>query len=132
PSVKKRMKVKYDIENTTEFLDNFWTDKKNGFGLMFIGGWLIGIIALIFISFGIIVIKITNPELVLNNYYFISLGVVSYLICYFLVFKDSEYLKYFDEFKNWKIAEKRKNILLSIIFIIGVIALFFSSLLCFN
>jgi amino acid transporter len=102
------------------------------FGLRYAGGWLIGIIALFFISLGIIVVNISNPEIVLNHYYFILFGVVSYLICYFLVFKNDAYLKYFDEFKNWTIAEKRKNVLLSVGFIIGVITLSFSSLLYFN
>ena len=132
PSVKKRMKENEGIENPTEWYDKFWTDKKNGFGLLFIGGWLIGIIALILISIGIIVINITNPEMVLNKYYFISLGVISYLTCYFLVFKNDEYLKYFNEFKNWTRAEKRKNVSLSVGFFIGVITLFFISLLYFN
>jgi hypothetical protein len=129
PSIKNRMKEKYGIENPTEWYNRFWTDKKDGFSLWFSGGWLIGIIALIFISIGKIAINITNPEIVLNYYYFILLGGLSYLICYFFVFKNDGYLKYFDEFKNWTKTEKRKNVLLSLGFIIGVIALFFSSLL---
>ena len=131
PSVKKRMKENEGIENPTEWYDNFWTDKKNGFGLRFIGGWLIGIVALTFISLGIIAIKIITPELVLNEYFFISSGIISYLICYFLVFKNDLYLKYFKEFENWTISEKRKNMLTSIGFILSVIVLFFLSLLYF-
>ena len=131
PSVKKRMKENEGIENPTEWYDNFWTDKKNGFGLWFIGGWLIGIVALTFIGLGIIAIKIITPELILNEYFFISSGIISYLICYFLVFKNDRYLKYFKEFENWTISEKRKNMLTSIGFILAVIVLFFLSLLYF-
>ena len=97
------MKENEGIENPTEWYDNFWNDTKNGYGLWFTGGWLIGIIALTFIGLGIIVIKLVTPELVLNEYYFISLGAVSYLICHFLVFKNDQYLKYFDEFKEKEI-----------------------------
>ena len=131
PSVKKRMKENEGIENPTEWYDNFWNDKKNGFGLWFIGGWLIGIVALTFIGLGIIAIKIITPELILNEYFFISSGIISYLICYFLVFKNDRYLKYFKEFENWTISEKRKNMLTSIGFILAVIVLFFLSLLYF-
>ncbi|WP_223033625.1 hypothetical protein [Hanstruepera marina] len=126
------MKNKYGIKNPIEFYNDFWTDKKTGFGLIFSGGWLIGIVGLIFISLGIIAIDIINPKLVLNKYYLISLGIFSYLICYFLVFKNDQYLKYFEEFKDWSIVEKRKNVLSGIGFIFGVIVLFFSSLLYFN
>ncbi len=127
------MKNKFSIENPIEFYNSFWIDKKNGFfGLVFSGGWLIGIVALTFISLGIIAIKITSPELTLNEFYFISLGVISYLICYFLVFKNDHYLKYFEEFKNWTTKERRKNVLSSVGIIFGVIALFFFSLLYFN
>jgi|SRR5690554_1794509 len=132
PSVKKRMKKNEGIENPMEWYDNYWTDKKNGFGLWFIGGWLIGIVALTFIGLGILTIKILSPELVLNKYYFISLGVISFLICHLLVFKNDQYLKYFEEFKDWTEAEKRNNVLASVGFIFGVIALFFLSLLYFN
>ena len=132
PSVKKRMKENEGIENPTEWYDNFWTDKKNGLGLWFIGGWLIGIVALTFIGLGIIAIKIITPQLVLNEYFFISSGIISYLICYFLVFKNGLYLKYFKEFENWTKSEKRKNMLTSIGFMLAVMFVFFSSLLYFN
>ena len=129
PSVKRRMREKEGIENPTEWYDDFWTDRKNGYSLWFVGGWLIGIVALTFIGLGIITIKILSPELVLIKYYFISTGVISNLICYFLVFKNDQYLKYFKEFENWTTSEKRKNVLMSILFMLGVVTLFFTSLL---
>jgi hypothetical protein len=132
PSVKKRMKDNDGIENPTEWLDNLWTDKKDGFSLWYSGGWLIGIVALAFIGLGIIAIKIINLKLILNESYFISLGIISYIICYFLVFKNDMYLKYFEEFENWTTKEKRLNILSSFGFILAIIILFFISLLYFN
>ena len=131
PSVKKRMKDKEGIENPTEWYDDFWTDKKNGFSLWFIGGWLIGIVFLVFIGLGIITIKILSPELTLSKYFFISSGIISYLICYFSVFKNDQYLKYFKEFENWTTNEKRIKTFTSIAFILSVIVLFFSSLIYF-
>ncbi|EDM44006.1 hypothetical protein SCB49_10462 [unidentified eubacterium SCB49] len=125
------MKEKEGIENPIEWYNDFWTDKKNGFSLWFTGGWLIGIVALNLIALGIITMKIVSPESIFNNYIFISSGVISYLICYFLVFKNDQYLKYFKEFENWSPSKRRTKTLTSIGFILSVIALFFISLLYF-
>ncbi|MFB9053958.1 hypothetical protein ACFFVB_12800 [Formosa undariae] len=132
PSVKKRMKESDGIESPTEWYNNFWNDKKNGFGTRFIGGSLIGIISFAFIGLGIILVKIISPELVLNSFFFISMGIISYLICYFLVFKNDQYLEYFNEFEDWTIKQKRKYVFGSISFILLIIVLFFFSLLGFN
>ena len=125
------MKEKEGIENPTEWYNDFWTNKENGFSIWFIGGWLIGIVYLTLIGLGIITIKILSPESVFNKIFFISFGIISYLICYFLVFKNDQYLKYFKEFENWSNSEKRIKALTSIGFILSGISIFFLSLLYF-
>jgi hypothetical protein len=132
PFIKKQMKNKFGIDNALEFHNNFWTDKKNGFGLRFTGGWLIGIIALALIGVGKIGISFIQPEIGLSPYYFLAMGAISYVICYYLVFKEDHYLKYFAEFENWTKARKRLNALLSIGSIIFIITFFFISLLYFK
>ncbi|WP_047544896.1 hypothetical protein [Psychroserpens sp. Hel_I_66] len=129
PAVKMRMKTKYGIDNTKEYLDDFWTNQKNGLSLNYIGGWLVGLIFIMIISLTIILMK--NSDLILPKYLFIAFGIIAYLICYFAVFKNDTYLKYFKEFDTWSITKKRVNVLISIGFILFVIFLFFSSLLWF-
>ncbi|PWI28845.1 hypothetical protein DI383_14630 [Flavobacteriaceae bacterium LYZ1037] len=131
PAVKRRMKTKYGIENTKEYLDDFWTNQKNGLSLNFIGGWLIGLIFIILISLTIITLKVFEFKFDLPKYVFIVFGIISYVICHFTTFKDDIYLKYFKEFNTWSITKKRINVLMSIGFILLVIALFFLSLLYF-
>ncbi|NEV95042.1 hypothetical protein G3567_12935 [Psychroflexus sp. YR1-1] len=126
------MKNKFEIDNAMEFQNNFWTDKKNGFGLRFAGGWLIAIIAIALIGFVKISISLLLPGIGLNPYYFIAMGTISFIICYYLVFKEDHYLKYFAEFENWTKERKRLNALLSIGSIILIITSFFLSLLYFK
>ncbi len=133
PYFKRRIKKNYGIDNPLEWYNKFWTDEKDGMGInFFTSEYLFGIIYLIFISFGIITIGLIKPEIASNLFYFIVIFVfpfvVSYLICNYLVFKNDEYLKYFDEFKNWNKKERRINILSSIGVIIFAIILFFQSL----
>ncbi len=131
PAVKRRMKTKYGIENTKEYLDDFWTNQKNGYSLHFIGGWLVGLIFIILISLTNITLKIFEIGFDLPKYVFIAFGITSYIICYFATFKNDTYLKYFKEFNTWSVTKKRVNVLISMGFILLVITLFFSSLLYF-
>ena len=107
PCIKKRMKDKYGIENTKEWLDDFWTNKKNGYSLGFVGGWLIGIIFLLLMSSVIFLGKTFSFNISFNDYHWWILGVISYAICYFIVFKKDKYLQYFDEFEKWTVLEKK-------------------------
>jgi hypothetical protein len=132
PFIKKRMKNKFGIDNELEFHNNLWTDKKNGFGLRFSGGWLIAIIAIALIGFGKISITLFFPGTGLNAYFFLVMGAISFIICYYLVFKEDHYLKYFAEFEIWTKERKRLNALLSIGSIILIITFFFFSLLYFK
>ena len=132
PYLKRRMKKIHGTDNPLKWYNDFWTNEKDGFGInYFTHALLVGVLYLIFISIGIIIISFIKPEIVLNEYYFISLGVVSFIICHYLVFRNDVYLKYFDEFKNWTKTERRINTLSSIIFIIFTIILFFQSLINF-
>ncbi|MFD2916688.1 hypothetical protein [Psychroserpens luteus] len=133
PRVKKWMKDKNGIENTKEWLDNFWLDKKDGYSLLNIVGWLTGIIFLLLISSTIFLGKLFYLKIIFNNYTWICIPLlgISWAICYFHVFKNDKYLIYFEEFEKWTILDKRKNVLLSIGFILFVIVFFFVSLLYF-
>lgn len=129
PRVKKRMKDKYGIENTKEWLDHFWLDKKDGYSLSFVGGFFVGVIFLCLMSSVILLEKLLNLNISFKNYHYLFLGAISYTVCYFFVFKKNTYLAYFNEFEKWTTFKKRKNVLLSIGFILLIIVFFFVSLL---
>ncbi len=67
----------------------------------------------------------------LNVYLFILFTVISFGICYYIVFRNNIYLEYFKEYENWTKNETKSYVWISFGFIIGVIALFFASLLIF-
>ncbi len=126
------MKNKYDIEDPVEYYNSMWTDKKHGWGIMFIGSWLIGIVGIALISLGKIAISIFNIGADLTIFYFLIMALISALICNFLVFKNDKYLRYFEVFERWTKTEKRLNIFLSVCCILFIIALFFISLIYFE
>jgi len=133
PWVKKRMKNKYGINNTKEWLDDFWLDKKNGLSIINIGGWLVGLIVLLFISSAIFLGKLLSINIINNNFIWLCFGflTISWALCHFCVFKNDIYLKYFDEFEKWSTFKKRTNVLQTVGLILLVIIFFFVSLLYF-
>lgn len=112
-----------------EILNNTYTDKNFGISIFVSGGILIALIFLLLFTISNIVIKILEIDLTFNKPVFIALGVLSYLLCFIFVFKKDKYLEYFKDFKKWTKIETKKNILLSILFVLIVISLFFIVLL---
>jgi hypothetical protein len=130
PYIKKRMKDKEGIEDPIKFIDSLYIDEKEGLlGLVSAGGGLIGVLGIAMVSFAILIVKLVTNHSTLDKMYFFILGFVSFIVCYFTVFKNDKYLKYFQEFKSWSKNEKRYNIILTIFLIIAVIVLFFWSLI---
>ncbi len=129
PNIKKRMKDKYDIDNPIEWYNEIWTNKRNGFGLWFSGGCLIGLLFITFMSMIIFIDNIFDLSIDFNRYHWIVVGMISYLICYFYVFRNDNYLTYFKKFDKWEKSEKRKNMIMSIILTILMTTLFFTSML---
>ncbi|WCO01416.1 hypothetical protein [Psychroserpens ponticola] len=125
------MKKNHGTDNSIKWLDNFWLNKKDGDSFIDISGWLGGIIFLLFISAAIFLGKLFKLKFIFNNYIWFCLGflIISMVICHYSVSKNNIYLIYFNEFENWTTFEKRKNVLLSIGFILFVIVFFFVSLL---
>ena len=92
---------------------------------------IIGIVFLLLMSLSKVLIGLLNFNTELNEYFFIILGVISFVLCYYLVFRKDEYLEYFTEYERWTRKEMKKYVWISFGFIIGVISLFFMSLLLF-
>lgn len=131
PFIRKKFKNNESVDEPGEWFNDFWLNKETGYGLIFIGGWLVTIIFLFLFSSVKIIFDLININELFNAFYFIVFAILSYIICYFTVFKENRYLSYFDTFKYWSLRKKRINVLYSILFIIGVITLFFGSLILF-
>jgi hypothetical protein len=130
PTIKRRNE-KFGIDAENE-VNKAFENKEYGLSVMVSGGGIIGIIFLIFMSISNLLLKFLMPELSINNYFWYSLAVIAYIVCYFLIFRKDIYLKYFEEYENWENNKVKKKLWMSFSFIIGVISLFFASLLCCN
>lgn len=94
---------------------------------MVAGGALFGILFLFIMGTVQLSIQLMNLDIVFTAPYFIVFALVSFIVCYFYVSKNDKYLKYFKEFEKWPKVDKRKNVYLSMGFIIAVLCLFLGS-----
>lgn len=108
-----------------EVLNNTFTNKEFGISIFVSGGVLIALIFLLLFSISNIIIKLLEIDYTFNKSVFIALGIFSFLVCYIFVFRKDKYLVYFEEFEKCSKKEIRKNVLLSILFVLIMIALFF-------
>lgn len=113
-----------DIQKET---DKAFQDEKYGLSIMISGGVLLSIILTLLVSLGLILEKTFDQKINIKYLLLIS-GLISYLICYFTVFKNDRYLEYFRTFKYWPKKKTNFYIVLSSLFICGVIVLFFKVL----
>jgi len=128
PFAKRRFK-KLGFEDPMEAYNSGFTDKNFGYSIMVSGGAMAGIVAIFLVSlYGILMNKLYD-DYILSLNHFILFALLAYLICYLLVFKKDKYLIYFEKYETWTRFEKRKYVLLSLGFIVGVIIIFFISLL---
>jgi len=114
-----------------EEINKTFRNKEFGLSTMVSGGGVIGIVFILLMSLTKVLISLLKLNVTLNEYFFITLGVISFALCYFLVFRKDNYLNYFNEYEKWTRKEMNKYILISFGFIIGVISLFFVSFLMF-
>src|SRR5690606_15695605 len=125
-------KAKENGENLYEIYNDTFTNKNYGFNIMVAAGITIGVIFILMVAFLKTAIFILNFETKLNSGVLIFLGLISYLICYFLIFTNDKYLRYFKNYSNWTKSKRRRNIWLCILFKILSISFLFFSLLYLN
>lgn len=125
PFLKRRYeKLGVDIHKE---VNKAFGDKTNGISTTLAGGFLFGILFLLIMGAVHLTIQLAKLHVVFTAIHFIVFSSISFIACYFYVFKNDKYLKYFKEFKKWPKVEKHKNIYLSLCFIIAVLCLFFGS-----
>lgn len=128
PFMKRRFK-KLEIENPLEFYNEGFTNKKYGLSIIVSGGILVVAISFVFISLEEILMNVFDGDFIIDINHYIFFMITAYLLCYFLVFKEDKYLIYFKKYETWSKTEKRKYVVLSFVFVLGVIIFFFVSLL---
>lgn len=126
PPLKRRQrKLGIDIE---QVVDRVFADTRFGFIIVYSGAAIVSVLFLLLMSAVLLLHKLPFIEQALQPVHFYVVGLVSYVICYFLVFKNDEYVCYFSRFQNWPRRKQVMYQLLSIMFIIFVVVLFFLSL----
>ena len=125
PAVKR----KFEEQGTSqvEVVNKVWGDKRYGFGIMLSGGALAIIIFLVILSASLIVNSLLNYPVKLSWLPFALCMALAYGFCYLMVFQKDKYIKYFKKFDKWTKQEKWKYSLVSMAFIVVVIALFIYS-----
>lgn len=125
PMVKKKF-----IEKGTTHLDVYnkiWTDPRFGFGITIAGSALCVMLFLIILAVYLIINKqFPNPIAFSWQPFGLCMG-LSFSICYYLVFRNNNYIVFFKKFERWSKIEKRKYCLLSFIFTLLSLVLFIYS-----
>jgi hypothetical protein len=123
------LKRKFEEQGTTqeEVVNTAWGNRRYGFGVMISGGGIV--IILSFLTWGLVsaVASLLDIYFYIKPGHLIIYGLFSYLICHFTIFKKDKYIKYFKRFDKWSRDDKWKYCLLSLTFIICVIALWIYS-----
>lgn len=125
PLERRQRKLGIDIE---QVVDRVFADPRFGFIIVYADAAIVGVLFLLLMSAVLLLHKLPFIEQALQPVHFLVVAIASYVICYFHVFKNDESLRYFSRFQNWPRRKQVVYQLLSIMFIIFVVALFFLSL----
>lgn len=120
PVIKRRMKNQFGIDNPIEYYNDFFLNKKRGFSHYFIFGAFYGITLAVFITLIIMVNKTFQFNISFEKSYLIGIGIINYVFCHYIIFKNEIYLEYFEKFEKWSLSKKRINVSLSIVFVVLV------------
>lgn len=125
PAVKR----KFEEQGTThlDVANKVWTDKRFGFGIMISGGAIV--IFMTFLLWGLVstLLGYLDIYFFVRPIYVFIYAILSYALCHFTVFKGDKYIKYFKKLEKRSRKEKWKYALLSLLFVIGSIALWLYS-----
>jgi len=125
PAVKK----KFEEQGTThlDVANKVWTDKRFGFGIMISGGGIVIILSFLIWGLSSTFLGILEVYFLVKPIYVLAYGLVSFLICHLLVFRQDKYIKYFKKLDKRSKFEKWKYALISFFFVIGSVALWLYS-----
>lgn len=122
PFQKKRYE-KLGIDINKE-IDRSFENKNWGLSIMVAGGLLWGVLGVFFFSMLILFNWIVYATML----HIIICSVLSGICCYFFVFKNDKYLKYFDNYEKRSEAEKGKYCWLTLGSIVALFLIFYIGL----
>jgi len=128
PLVKRRLK-KQGYNSITEVTNELWINKEDGWSIITSGGVLGASIYGILFSFMQIAEEIYGFDLPTKFTSLLIFGIPIYIVLEIYIWRKDKYLTYFDEFEKWPRKTKRRNVLLSFGYLVGVVIFFFWSLL---
>ncbi len=120
---QKRRYEKLGID-PIETINKVYKNKNYGTSMVFAGGILWGAMAILFLS----LFMVFNVFVYATTPYIFACAVLSGGICYFFVFRNDKYIKYFDKYEKWTKAEKRKNTWLTLASLVAIFLLFYLGL----
>lgn len=120
---QKRRYEKLGIDIYKE-IDRSFGDKKFGLSAIAAGGMLLGVLGIFFFSLLILFNLISYATIT----HAIIVSALSGIICYFFVFKNDKYLKYFEEFEKDSKAERWKYAWVTLASVIFLFILFYIGL----
>ena len=125
PAVKR----KFAEQGTThkEVVNKVWTDKRFGFGIMISGGALASIITFLLWGFVSTILGYFDIYFIVKPIYVFGYAILSFILCYYTVFKGDKYIKYFKKLDKRPRSEKRKYALFTLLFVMGSVALWIYS-----
>ena len=104
-----KRKAEENGENLNEVYNETFINKDFGFNIMVAGGITVGVIFLFIVAFFQTALFVFNIEIGLNSMVFIIFGLISFLICYFLIFRNDKYLTYIKKYESWTKSKRRKK-----------------------
>ena len=120
---QKRRYEKLGIDIYKE-IDRSFGDKRFGLSTMAAGGMLLGVLSIFFFTL-LILFNLINYGTMLHV---IIVSALSGIICYFFVFKNDKYLKYFKEFEKGSKAERWKYAWITLVSVVALFLLFYIGL----
>ena len=125
PAVKR----KFEEQETShqDVVNKVWRDKRYGFSKMISGG--VTVVVLSFLIWGLLstFLGLFKVYFFVKPIYVIAYGLVSFLVCHLLVFRQDKYIEYFKKLDNQSKQEKWQNAIVSLFIVIGSIALWLYS-----
>jgi hypothetical protein len=103
-------------------------DKRYGLSTIVAGGAIVSILFLLMMALVFLTIKAAGSNLKLSPIHFVLAGLLSWIVCHFIVFKGDKYIRYFKAYDKWTRKEKTKYGWASFLFTVTAVVLFFWSL----
>ena len=115
-------------EDVRKSIDKTFDDKRFGYSVIVSGGALWSVLSICLFSFFSLFNAMIYKSYLPSFYYWIFMG-ISFLICYFSVFRHDKYLRYFKEYEKWNRRDRYRYCTITLLCLVLTVCLFFGSLL---